>query len=152
MKDVFVASAMFIADGIIHVNADNSKSSYTLKNFVWQGAWKQRHDCGGDHSVGEPGSCTVCRKENAKLANYPLQPIERCSHNCVATFRILDRGDDHRPSQVCAEQWLTVFTVSCNTAVHTGITMRLKCGFDWLCLCVVHTELNDTQHAMLHKT
>eukprot|EP00041_Stephanoeca_diplocostata_P003496 m.35056 g.35056 ORF g.35056 m.35056 type:complete len:710 (+) comp14373_c0_seq1:745-2874(+) len=72
----------------------------SLKNFEFQGKWVQYHNCGSHGNNGDH-NCMVCRKENAKLANSPLQPMDHCSPNCAKAFDTM-RRNDARPPEVIA--------------------------------------------------
>ena len=88
----------YVSQYVAIAAADNFR--YSMKNFDLQGEYCQMHDCGTDHATMKTESCAVCRKENAKLANYPLQPIERCSASCLSAFDVIRRDGDKRPPGV----------------------------------------------------
>eukprot|EP00041_Stephanoeca_diplocostata_P021535 m.502829 g.502829 ORF g.502829 m.502829 type:complete len:331 (-) comp21844_c1_seq4:2764-3756(-) len=99
----------------IHVltGSDHSQASVLMmKNFDFLGEHRQAHHCGCDHVSMRTAACTVCRKENAKLANDPLQPVERCSSRCLATFDAMKHmGDQRHPSVSHYARALDVFNI-----------------------------------------
>eukprot|EP00041_Stephanoeca_diplocostata_P021531 m.503206 g.503206 ORF g.503206 m.503206 type:complete len:441 (-) comp21844_c1_seq29:2764-4086(-) len=93
--------------------SDHSQASVLMmKNFDFLGEHRQAHHCGCDHVSMRTAACTVCRKENAKLANDPLQPVERCSSRCLATFDAMKHmGDQRHPSVSHYARALDVFNI-----------------------------------------
>lgn len=75
-----------------------------MKNFAVVGDWVQFHMCGMHKKSNPqgmcPDGCAQCKKENAKLANYPFQPVEYGnSRNCHDAYE-RSQSDDQRPRKV----------------------------------------------------
>lgn len=93
----------------------------SLKNFEFQGEWIQYHNC-GSHDSSADHTCMVCRKENAKLANFPLQPMDHCSPNCAVAFDALRQRDRRPPQVICTTYLCVCYRIECRDI--TGVSLQ----------------------------
>eukprot|EP00041_Stephanoeca_diplocostata_P006062 m.74151 g.74151 ORF g.74151 m.74151 type:complete len:485 (-) comp16152_c0_seq1:95-1549(-) len=130
------------------------------KNFVALGVWLQFHNCGAGKNTDSEGNCPIdcatCKKENAKLANHPFQPIEYgSSKNCHDAYGS-SQSCDKRPPLVI---WLLKYLHGVREQFTKRPSYDGACGKMYItlknepraCALIKRTLLSDRPHVWKYE-